>query len=98
MVQGMQQCTGKSQSSQHLIATSQSYAADANANSNDSDVLDAVIGKQFFEVVLDNGQHHTVQAGDNRYDQDQVSGSNEIRFNQQQHAKNAIDADLDDDT
>ena len=60
MIQRMQQGTGKSQGSQHMVPCANPNTAKPDTHSNNAYIFDAVIGKQFLQVMLNNSEHYTI--------------------------------------
>ena len=58
----MEQRTRKPEYSHQSVTRSHADTTYSNANADDANIFDAVIGKQFFQVVLHNGQHHPVKS------------------------------------
>ena len=62
VVQGVKQCSSESETCKGNIAVAGSDAAEAYSHTDDSNVFDAVVGKEFLQIVLEYCHHHSVES------------------------------------
>ncbi len=88
MIQYVEDAPGKTQNRQGWNGQ--------GSDANDPDVFDAVVGKQFLYVVLNNSMHHTQEAGDQRHHQKKNTNREQVRVDVRQHTQDPINTHFND--
>lgn len=96
MVEDMEQGTAKSQGCQQRVPATQANAPQADPQANNPDILDAVVGQQFLQIMLNDSQHDPVNTRHQGYGQQQIAHGGEINGKNQEHAKDPEEPDFND--